>query len=131
MSPFSMTKVDPLSGGIRGRGESGETATHDHQVVILSFGFRADTPFGHQFRVGRFDEYRAVFKDYGRYDLVAVVQIVDALAAFFDFANDDSVVADWLLAKKLFRLPAIRTPRRAVNSDFGCSIDPPMRQHGV
>ena len=103
MSPFSMTKVNPLSGGIRGRGESGETATNDHQVVILSFGFGADTPFDHQFRVGRFDEYRAVFKDYGRYDLLAVVQILDALAAFFVFANVDPVVADGLLAKKLLR----------------------------
>ena len=131
MSPFSMTKVDPLSGGIRGRGESGETAAHDHQVVILSFGFGADASFGHQFSVGRFDEYRAVFKDYGRYDLLAVVQILDALAAFFVFANVDPVVADGLLAEILLRLPAIRTPRRAVNSDFACSIGPPMRQQGI
>jgi hypothetical protein len=95
--------LDPLSGGIQGRAESGGAAAHDHQVVRLSFGFGADAQFGRQFGVGRFDEYRADFKDYGRDDLLAVVQLLDALAAFFVFVNVDPIVADTLLAKKLLR----------------------------
>src|SRR5205807_1896956 len=112
--------VDPLPGGVDGRGETGGATADDGQVVEGALGLEGQAQPPRQLLVAGVDQgVAALREDDGGDGAAALLQLLDGAQALGLLVDVHPLVGDALLGEELLGTPAVGAPGRPVDGHVG------------
>ena len=85
-------------GRVQGRRQPRGTSPNNDEVVELAFGLGADAQLLGKLGIGGLNQDRAIFEDYGRNNLLAVVDPLNITPALSVLVDVDPVIGNALLS---------------------------------